>query len=183
MNIMKKNILFILLFVLSFVCSCIKPSATRTGTSRDPFMFVSGDKISVVYYSSYEVSVIFADIRTAKTKKVVLNKYQIDMKSVISTKNLQDIDGSLVGYINKKPLYAALFCVTKDNDSDKITTVIVFSYVARVRGSIIYEHVINKNPQIEIFDEFYFILNDNGFFYAMYNNDESNMAYSEITFK
>ncbi|MDR2399250.1 MAG: hypothetical protein LBD61_02270 [Endomicrobium sp.] len=182
MNIMKKNILFILLFALSFVCSCIKPSATRTGTSRDPFMFVSGDKISVVHYDSYKVLVIFADIRTAKTKKVVLYKYQIDMNSLVSIENFQDIDGSLVGYINKKPLYAALLCIT-GNDPYKIATVIVFSYAAHVRGSIIYDYFINKIFRIEIFDEFYFLLNDNGLFYAIDNNDKRNIAYTEIPFK
>jgi hypothetical protein len=192
---MKKVFYLFLLIAISFVCSCDRHSTTRTDTSRDPFSFVSGDKISIVSHTfSFGVhkdagTITLKNIQNGKTKDVYLNTYSFNIEldadpgSSPLDRSVITMDGIFVGYINKKPLYTAAVYVSTDKGVTYSLN-IVFSHIPHVNAdsSIIGDIITNPNEHPDIiFGEFFFCLMKDNIFYAFHEWETDPVL--EVAFK
>jgi hypothetical protein len=188
---MKKIFCYLLLSLMaSFVCSCSK-QVTRTSIGRDPFSFVSGDKISIVSYNINDEkgTITFKDVRTEETKKVVLDAHIGTLRNSSSPEVEVEggcINGTFIGYIGKKPLYTALIHMTPSIDSFRY--VVVFAHIPSIDAAMIAPAVCSficeeKETNPAIFFEFCFLLDEKEERFIAIKGHGNPTFYDEVDFE
>jgi hypothetical protein len=174
---------YFLLFVISFVCSCSSETTRRETTKieipRLSFSFSSGERISIIscdiIYNILDTSatIVFKDLQDEQTHEEYLIVSDISHDKLSNFKNSR---GPMIGFINKKRLYAHLLY-----SEGKMG--IVFTYIPSITVTKIKSWVSNPDGCSDwLFDEFafYYI---GGKFYVKYKEDTGLSTSSEAIFK